>query len=68
VGAIRRREIANQIRKNLLSALRLRVYPDEYGAVHLTLDSSLVAVVVPSFEGGWDVLTVYTADEKEWVG
>jgi len=62
-GAVGRRDLANEVRRRLLPALRLRVYPDEHGAVHLGLDGSLVAVVMPSFEGGWDVLTVYRVGE-----
>lgn len=66
-GAVYRRELANEVRRRLLPALRLRVYPDEYGAVHLPLEGGLVAIVMPSLLGGWDVLTVYRIGEFEEV-
>lgn len=68
-GPITSRRLAREVRRSLLSALRVGVYPDFDLGVHIEIPEGLVAIVTPNWEGGWAVLTVYTVDErKEWVG
>lgn len=59
VGPTTRRALANEVRRRLLPALRLGVYPDRHCAVRLEIRPGFAVVVAPSFQGGWELLTVY---------
>ena len=58
---IGRHTVESIIRNRILPQLRSGLRPDSDGNLRVSLPAGLVAVVVPSLMGGWDVLTVLGA-------
>jgi len=65
-GPATRKEIAREITSRLLPRLHLGVDTDPYGAVHIAVGQNLVAVLYPSMQGGWELVTVYRRGTNEY--
>ena len=51
-------KVKGKIARRLQGMLRRGVHPDEYLGVKVPIDNELVAICVPSSQGGWDIVTV----------
>ncbi len=55
---VREWKLASIVRNHILPQLALGLVPDDYDALHVAIGDGLTAVVMASWYGGWEVVTV----------